>query len=112
MWCSANMMRILIIIAQAAAVVLLSGCAEYYYDRRDSVSFHAGDAVAANKAAQVIDPWPRGAADRSIEYNGERMQSAAERYRTNKTTPLATSATNAIYQPLGAAAPPPAAGNQ
>ena len=39
---------------------------------------------------QTIDPWPAEAANRAIETNGERMQRAIERYRTNKTTSLAT----------------------
>ena len=61
-----------------------------YLDRRDTVSFGAGDAVAANKVTHMVDPWPVYAGNRNIAFDGERMQAAAERYRTNKVTPLAT----------------------
>lgn len=66
---------------------MLAGCAEpdIYFDRRDSVSLHAGDAVASNIIVQTIDPWPRAAGNRNIVFNGDRMQAAGERYRTGKT---------------------------
>jgi hypothetical protein len=73
---------------------LLGGCSDIYYDRRETVTFHAGDAVASNKVVQMIDPWPRAAANRNIEYHGERMQRAADRYRKNKTTPLVSTTTS------------------
>jgi hypothetical protein len=87
----------LLVLAFAAT---LGGCADIYYDRRDSIAFHAGDAVEANKVAQIIDPWPRASADRNVEAEGQRMQRAIERYRTNKTTPLSTTATSSVqYAP-------------
>ncbi|MEF2073085.1 hypothetical protein [Consotaella aegiceratis] len=39
------------------AVVLMGGCTDYI-DRRDSVSFGAGNAMEANIAIQTIDPFP------------------------------------------------------
>jgi len=78
------------------AVLVLAGavsaCAEadLYFDRRDTISFHAGDAVASNIITQTVDPWPRVAANRDIAFDGERMQAAAERYRTGK-----------VYEPRG-----------
>jgi hypothetical protein len=71
---------------------MLGGCSDLYWDRRDSVAFWAGDAPASNVAIHTIDPWPPAAANRHLTANGERMQKAVERYRTNKVTPL---------QPLG-----------
>jgi hypothetical protein len=91
---------------RALAVVLLAaglgGCsADLYLDRRNTVSFAAGDAPAANAVAQMVDPWPPYAGNRNIEFNGERMQSAAERYRTGKTTPLSGTSTSSVqYQPV------------
>jgi hypothetical protein len=83
------------------ATTLLGACTDMYLDRRDSVSFEAGDAVAANKVTHMIDPWPVYAGNRNIAFDGERMQAAAERYRTNKVTPLATSATSSVkFQPV------------
>src|SRR5437764_13626976 len=63
---------------------LLAACSDIYYDRRDTVSFQAGDAVAANKVVHAVDMWPQAAGYRDIESNGQKMQSAVERYRTNK----------------------------
>ncbi len=60
----------------------LAGCSDIYYDRRDTVSFAANDAVATARATQTIDPWPRASADRNIAANGVVVQSAVERYRT------------------------------
>jgi hypothetical protein len=92
-----------------AFAALLGGCADIYYDRRESITFHAGDAAATNKVTHMIDPWPRAAANRNIEANGERVQRAVERYRTNKTTPLAGTATSSAgygAAPAGAAGQP------
>jgi hypothetical protein len=65
---------------------MMAGCAQpdLYLDRRDSIAFHAGDAVRSNIVAQTIDPWPRHAAKREIAHDGDRMQAAGERYRTGK----------------------------
>ena len=81
----------------------LGGCSDIYYDRRDAVTMAAGDAVETNKATHIIDPWPKAAANRNIEYDGQRMQRANERYRTNKTTPLQTTSTSSVsyQQPSG-----------
>ena len=85
----------------ALAAPLLGACTDMYLDRRDTVSFAAGDAVAVNKITQMIDPWPPYAGNRNIAFDGERMQAAAERYRTNKVTPLATAATSSVqYAPV------------
>ena len=62
---------------------MLAGCSEYL-DRRDTVALSGGDAVATNRVTQMIDPWPRASADRNIAFNGEKMQSAVERYRTGR----------------------------
>jgi hypothetical protein len=61
---------------------MLAGCSDLYYDRRDTVSFGANDAVATAVATQTLDPWPRASADRRIAANGVVVQSAVERYRT------------------------------
>jgi hypothetical protein len=61
---------------------MLAGCSDLYYDRRDTVSFAANDAMATARAAQIIDPWPAASANRNIAANGVVVQSAVERYRT------------------------------
>ena len=89
------------IILALAATTLLGACTDMYLDRRDTVTFGAGDAVAANKVTHMVDPWPVYAGNRNIAYDGERMQAAAERYRTNKVTPLATAQTSSVqYAPV------------
>ena len=82
-----------------AAVLLslmLGGCADIYWDRRDTVAFWAGDAPASNVAIHTIDPWPPAAAKRRLTTNGELAQRAAERYRTNKTTSLKPIGTTSV----------------
>lgn len=79
-------------VAGALVVVfgaLLAGCSDpgLYFDRRDSIALSAGDAIEANKVAQVIDPWPPQSGNINIAFNGQRMTSAVERYRTNVTVP-------------------------
>jgi hypothetical protein len=82
----------------------LTGClgvySVLYFDRRESISLHAGDAVAANKVAQMIDPWPAEARDRNIPGNGERQQKAVERYRTGNVKKLHTETSAPVFQPL------------
>lgn len=67
------------------AIFALPGCAQYL-DRKDTVVFSAGNAVQTNQLAHIIDPWPRHARDPRILSNGQRMQGAIERYRTNRVT--------------------------
>jgi hypothetical protein len=75
---------------------MLGGCSDIYFDRRDGVTFYGGNAPATNVAVHTIDPWPPVAANRRLVANGERMQKAAERYRTNKTTPLQALGTSSV----------------
>ena len=84
-----------------AATTLLGACTDMYLDRRDTVSFAAGDAVAVNKITHMVDPWPPNAGNRDIAYDGERMAAAAERYRTNKVTPPSGTGTSSVkYEPV------------
>jgi hypothetical protein len=73
--------------AAIVATMLLGGCSDIYMDHRDSISFTAGDAVEANKTAQIYDPWPQHSRNVNYAANGQRMQSAVERYRNNVVTP-------------------------
>jgi hypothetical protein len=110
MTCPGKILRILA--AAVALSPLLGACtSDIYYDRRESVTFQAGDAVEANKVAHIIDPWPPAAANRRLEADGQRMQRAIERYRTNRTTPLQTTSTSSIgYNQTPAGAGTPGAG--
>jgi hypothetical protein len=93
------------VIAAALVGLALAGCADsdLYLESRETVSPSGGDAVAANAAEQIVDPWPAHSGNNNIAFNGQRMQAAVERYRWNKTTPVEDS-----QQPsaTAAAAPP------
>jgi hypothetical protein len=87
----------------AAAVIAatlcgsLGGCSEYYFDRRDSVTLYSGEAMAANRVTQTIDPWSPASGNRNIAYNGEKAAVASERYRTGRVIPPANALTSSTY---------------
>jgi hypothetical protein len=77
----------------------LAGCSDIYYDRRETISLGAKDAVASNEIEQTIDPWPRQSGNTNLAFNGEKMQSAQERYRQNRVIPPVSAATSSTaYQ--------------
>ena len=86
--CRPKIERVLRVAAAAATLgIILAGCSDLYYARRDSIALGAGDSVAANAAEQTYDPWPRASGNVNIASNGQRIQSAVERYRNNKVIP-------------------------
>jgi hypothetical protein len=85
------------VLALAALLVALAGCSEYL-DRRETISLGGGDSVATNEVTQMVDPWPRDSADRNIAFNGSKMETAIERYRTNKVIPPQGTGTSSSYQ--------------
>ncbi len=91
---SSNAMRTL---ALAAVLATLAGCAEYF-DRRDTIAPSGGNAVATDQVTQMVDPWPRASANRNIAFDGNKMESAFERYRTNQVIPPKGTGTSATYQ--------------
>lgn len=81
--------RMRLIAAALAAIGFggwLAGCsnADLYLDRRDNIAPSGGDAVAANTVTQMVDPWPAYSGNKTIAFNGEKMQQAVARYRTGK----------------------------
>jgi hypothetical protein len=54
---------------------------EGYFQRKDTVTFSAGNAKEVNSATHVIDPWPRYVRNKRIPGDGERMAGAVQRYR-------------------------------
>lgn len=81
--------RALVLAWKMAAVVICgaacSACVDDYLVRRDSLAMGEGDAVRADMARQMIDPWPRASNVEVIETNGERLQHAMEQYRNPST---------------------------
>ncbi len=91
---SSNLLRTL---ALAALLAALAGCSEYL-DRRDTISLAGGNSIATDKVTQMVDPWPRDSANKNIAFNGEKMQTAVERYRTNRVIPPQGMDTSSNYQ--------------
>jgi hypothetical protein len=85
------------LLALVALISALAGCSEYL-NRRDTIYLGGGDSVATNAATQMVDPWPRASADRNIAYSGARMESAVERYRTNRVIEPHGIGTSATYK--------------
>jgi hypothetical protein len=54
--------------------------------------------VASNEVSQMVDPWPRDSANKNIAFSGAKMQSAVERYRTNRVITPQGMSTSANYQ--------------
>jgi hypothetical protein len=88
----------------------LGGCSsDIYLDRREGQSLASGDAQATNRVAHMIDPWPKASANTNIAYNGSKMQTAVERYRTGRVIrPISATTSSAAYsQTLQPAQPLP-----
>jgi hypothetical protein len=75
---------------------ILAGCTDAHVDRRQYISLATGDAVATNKVAHVINPWPPASYNRDIAYNGEKMQTAIERYRTGRIIAPVNATTSSV----------------
>lgn len=73
--------------SKLVALVMLVGCGACapYLDRSDTLTEGSGEAVQANIAIHVIDPWPAAASRIDRQTNGERVQRAMERYRNPQT---------------------------
>jgi hypothetical protein len=91
------------VIALAGVLGLLAGCSEYV-DRRETISLSGGDSVASDKVTHMVDPWPRDSANRNIAFNGEKMEAAVNRYRTDRVYPPSGIGTSGSYQPSAAPA--------
>jgi cytochrome c oxidase assembly factor CtaG len=86
----------LIALLLGCLALALAGCSDIYTDRRETIALHAGDAMAANRVTHMIDPWPAHSANRNIAFNGEKMQTAHERYRTGRIIPPVNATTSSI----------------
>ncbi|GJE60041.1 hypothetical protein [Methylobacterium trifolii] len=74
------MRRPLLLCLTAALPLLLTACQDYLA-RRDTLTLGSGEAVQANMARHVIDPWPPRSDRIDFETDGERAAHAIERYR-------------------------------
>jgi hypothetical protein len=78
-----------------------------YFQRSDTITLSAGDAVQANAATQIIHPWPHYVGDRRIVVSAAKTGGSIGRYRsgTQPRDPLP-----AIVDFLGAGTPMGTAG--
>jgi hypothetical protein len=97
-------------IAAPGLAAWLGGCSDIYLDHRETVGLSGGDAVAANAITQMVDPWPPNSGNNNIGFNGQKMQSAVERYRTNRVIPPIGATTSGIDAAPAAAEAPAGAG--
>jgi hypothetical protein len=94
-----NRAPIRVIVPALTLAAALGGCSSLYYDRIETVVPYADDAVATNRIVQTIDPWPAHSANKNIAFNGDKMQTAVERYRTNRVIPPVNATTSSVqYQ--------------
>ena len=84
---SAPAITALIVLALSGLGTMLGGCSDIYFDRREPVTLGADDHIATDRVAQMIDPWPPYVGKRQIAFDGQKMQSAVERYRNNRVIP-------------------------
>ena len=95
-----------VLYSTAAAVTfatMLSGCSDLYYDRRETIALSGGDAIAANKVEQMVDPWPAHSGNTNIAANGQRKMCIRDRYMgLLKFTPRAWKDVEALLATLDA----------
>lgn len=94
-----------------SSALLLSGCGAEsvrYLTYQDGVVESGGDAVAANKAVTVVDPWPANSRNAHIPMEGHRAALAISRYETNNVIePRGTGAQSmVVITNNGGGAPP------
>ena len=87
-------------LAAALGLTALAGCVDRL-DRRETIGPYAGEALAANRLAQTVNPWGSGATD--LPANGNRMRIAIERYNANKSIPPQGMTTSTLVGSSGAA---------
>ncbi len=74
-----------------AAITLLVTACQDYAARRDTIAFHAGEAVAYNKAVHTIDPWPLASRRTDLDFDGGRAVRVIEHYEAGEAVAVAPS---------------------
>jgi hypothetical protein len=90
--CSRSATKVLVLSLLLGAT--LGGCSDLYFDRRETISLVSGEAMAANRVTQVIDPWPAASGRYNIAYSGAKAAVASERYRTGRVIPPVNATTS------------------
>jgi hypothetical protein len=74
-----------------------------YFQRSDTITLSAGDAVQANAVTQIIHPWPRNVGDRRIVVSAAKTGGVIGRYRSGTQPRDPLPATGIPGNPLGVA---------
>ena len=74
-----------------------------YFQRSDTITLSAGNAVQANAATQIIHPWPHYVGDRRIVVSAAKMDRAMTRYRSGTPPRDPLPATGLPGFPMGTA---------
>ncbi|MFZ1108878.1 MAG: hypothetical protein WAN43_11125 [Rhodomicrobium sp.] len=94
-------------VLSASSTMLVAGD-DTYFGHSDFITRQAGDAVAANIAAQTIDPWPKQAKNRKLDVDGKRAEVAMKLYEQNRSIqPRGLGATTSDIQQTPVQQPPP-----
>jgi len=86
------------LLVSIALCSVLGACSDIYYDRRETVALGADDAIASNRVAQMVDPWPWYVGNKNLAFDGQRMQVAVECYREDNIKPPASRTTSSLAQ--------------
>jgi hypothetical protein len=70
-------MRLAVSVMLAASAALLCACTTDSTLRHEGVTAYAGDAIAANTALQMVDPWPYGAQETDLKTPAVRVTAKA-----------------------------------
>ena len=73
-------MRAARLILSFGLLASLAGCNDTF-DHNDRLTPYSGEAMAANRVAQMVDPWPSSSRSPKFGANGERMQKAITNYK-------------------------------
>ena len=71
------MTKVLALPLLAAVALGVSGCNHDDFVRTEGVTSGAGNAMAANTAMQMVDPWPAGVQDTRLRVPAARATAAA-----------------------------------
>jgi hypothetical protein len=92
--------------ASALVLVMSCGACSDILARRDTIAYSAGNSIAANRAIQTIDPYPRRSFVRGQHTDGVKAQQAAHRYLSPEGSgPVSAAPSIAPASSQGAAAP-------
>lgn len=91
--------------ASAIVLVMACGACSDILARRDTIAYSAGNSIAANRAIQIIDPYPRRSFVRGQQTDGVKAQQAQRRYLSPEGSGPIIPPTSPAPASQGAAAP-------